>query len=103
AAGLGEKVFDSPQANNNNQTHGYATALGARRRMMMWTRRGWMQPQGDTMPALNNGQFVLTEAAKVDPRPTCQAGALRFRALPANVSMGQVSTLKGDNELVLAL
>jgi hypothetical protein len=102
AAGLAEKVFDSP-ATNGNEQDGYSTPWGGRRRMMMWTRRGWMQPQAPVMPALHNGQFVLTEAPKADPRPTYHAGALRFRALPAGTSMGQLSTLKGDNELVLGL
>jgi hypothetical protein len=69
----------------------------------MWTRRGPMQQPAEIMPALHNGQFVLTEAPKVDPRPTCRAGALRFRALPAGTSMGQLSTLEGDNELVFGL
>ena len=102
AAGLAEKVFDSP-ATAHNEYPGYATPWGVRRRMLIWTRRGPMQQQAEIMPALNNGHFVLTDADKVTPRPSYQAGALRFRALPAGTSMGQHSTLKGDNELVLGL
>ena len=102
AAGLAEKVFDSP-ATAHNEYPGYATPWGVRRRMLIWTRRGPMQQQAEIMPALNNGHFVLTDADKVTPRPSYQAGALRFRALPAGTSMGQLSTLKGDNELVLGL
>jgi hypothetical protein len=103
AAGLTEKVFDSPAPGGNGQI-GYADPWGGRRRVMMvMTRRGWAPQQAEIMPALNNGQFVLTDSAKADPRPTCLAGALRFRALPAGTSMGQLSTLKGDNELVFGL
>src|SRR5262249_17941718 len=81
AAGPPEKVFDSPSAPGGNPYSGYATPWGGRRRMIMWTRRGPVQQQAEIMPALHNGQFVLTEAPKVDPRPTHVAGALRFRAL----------------------
>jgi hypothetical protein len=103
AAGVAEKVFDSPATVGGNEEM-YTSPWGGRRRMVMWTRRGpVVQQQAEVIPALQNGQFVLTDAAKATPRPSYQAGALRFRALPAGTSMGQLSTLKGDNELVFGL
>ncbi len=98
AAGLVEKVFDSPTNDNNNGMPQY----GWGRRRMIWNGRFYQQQQDDILPALMNGQFVLTEG-KPSPRPTFQAGALRFRALPAGVSLGKHSTTKGDKELIFGL
>jgi len=100
AAGLSEKTFDSPAANTPDAAGGYQ-AMWGRRRMAMWNGMG-MQQQAEIIPALPNGQFVLTEA-KSPARPYFQAGALRFRAVPAGVTLGHHSTLKGDNELVFGL
>ena len=61
-----------------------------------------MQQQAEIIPALPNGQFILTEA-KRQARPHFQAGALRFRTLPPDITLGQHNTLKGDNELVFGL
>jgi hypothetical protein len=106
ATGLAEKVFDSaatPTPNNQEMIVGGAGWVG-RRRIVMWGPRGPIQQQqNDIIPALQNGQFILTDADKVPPRTIYQAGALRFRALPAGTSMGQLSTLKGDNEIIFGL
>jgi hypothetical protein len=97
AAGLVEKVYDTPTVDGGGDMQQYQY----RRRMMMWNGR-WAPPQDDILPALQNGQFVLTEG-KPSPRPTFQSGALRFRALPAGTSLGRLSTLKGDKELIFGL
>ncbi len=101
AAGLSEKLFDS--AAGATPDVGYGSPWGRRRMMMMggWGGMG-MQQQAEVIPALPNGQFVLTES-KTPARPYFQAGALRFRTLPAGIALGQHSTMKGDNELVFGL
>jgi hypothetical protein len=101
AAGLAEKVYDTP-ANEAGHNGGYAETMivGRRRRMIMWNGR--VAPQNDIIPALRNGQFVLTDAG-APARPSYQAGALRFRALPPGTSLGSFSSLKGDKELVFGL
>jgi hypothetical protein len=101
AAGLVEKVFDSPTTDGGDQMPQYQMGWG-RRRMMIWNGRIARQQQDDVLPALQNGQFVLTEG-KPTPRPTYQSGALRFRALPAGTSLGKLTTVKGDKELILGL
>jgi hypothetical protein len=98
AAGLVEKVFDSPTAEGGDMSSPYGWG---RRRMVVWNGR-WQQQQEDILPALQNGQFVLTEG-KPTPRPTYQSGALRFRALAAGTSLGKLSTIKGDKELIFGL
>jgi hypothetical protein len=100
AAGLSEKIFDTPMTDNNNNQYQY-TPWG-RRRMIIWNGRFAQQQQEEIIPALHGGQFVLTEA-KVPPRPTFQAGAVRFRALPPGTSLGKLSNFKGDKELVFGL
>jgi hypothetical protein len=99
AAGLVEKVFDSPTADGNEGMPQYQG--WGRRRMIMWNGR-FAPNQEDILPALQNGQFVLTEGKPVE-RPTFQSGALRFRALPAGISLGKHSTSKGDKELIFGL
>jgi hypothetical protein len=98
AAGLVEKVFDSPGGEGSEGPMQYPYG---RRRMVMWNGR-WAPQQDDILPALQNGQFVLTEG-KPTPRPTCQAGGLRFRALPGGTKLGKLSTVKGDKELIFGL
>lgn len=95
AAGLSEKLFDTP-AGEGDQVSYYG---GMGRRRIYYGRGG---PTSDVIPALRNGQFVLTEG-KPAPRPMFQAGALRFRALPPGTSLGRVSTIKGDKEIVFGL
>jgi hypothetical protein len=99
AAGLAEKVFDT--ASNDGQVELYPGQWG-RRRMMIWNGGRWSPQQDDIIPALTNGQFVLVEG-KSAARSSYQAGALRFRTLPAGTSMGRVSTLKGDKEFIFGL
>ncbi len=99
AAALSEKVFDTPMADNNN--NGYTNGPWGRRRIIMWNGRMNRQNE-DVIPALHGGQFVLTDA-KAPPRPTYQAGAIRFRALPPGTSLGKLSNFKGDKELVFGL
>jgi len=97
AAGLVEKVYDTPTVDGGGDMQQYQY----RRRMMMWNGR-IAQSQDDILPALINGQFVLTEGKPI-ARPSFQSGALRFRALPAGTSLGRLSTLKGDKELIFGL
>jgi hypothetical protein len=99
AAGLTEKVFETPADGGSNES--YRTPWGGRRRMIMWNGRV-NQEQEDIIPALPNGQFVLTEG-KATPRSYFQSGAVRFRTLPGGMSLGKLSTLKGDKELVFGL
>jgi hypothetical protein len=101
AAGLVEKVFDTPSEGGNEGQMGYPGGWG-RRRMMMWNGRFYQPQQDDVLPALQNGQYVLTEG-KPAARPTYQAGALRFRALPAGTSLGRLGNLKGDKELIFGI
>ena len=98
AAGVVEKVYDTPATDAGN---GMAQDPWGRRRMVVWNGR-WVPQQNDVLPALQNGQFHLTEG-KPAPRPTFQSGALRFRALPAGTSLGRLSTIKGDKELIFGL
>jgi hypothetical protein len=97
AAGVAEKVFDTPTNDHQNENYPWQY----RRRMIMWNGR-WAQQQDDIIPALTNGQFVLTEG-KPAPRSSFQSGAVRFRALPAGTSLGKVSNIKGDKEIVFGL
>ncbi|HKI35124.1 MAG TPA: HEAT repeat domain-containing protein [Gemmataceae bacterium] len=99
AAGLAEKIYDTPVP--DAQVNYQQPWMGRRRMMVMWNGR-WAPQQDDIIPALLNGQFVLVEA-KAAPRPSFQAGALRFRALPAGTTLGRASTFKGDKELVFGL
>jgi hypothetical protein len=98
AAGVTEKLFDSPV--NDNGQNAYYPGMGFRRRIVYG--RGGQQP-ADFLPALPNGQFTLIEAKSAPVRPTFQSGALRFRALPPGTSMGRASSLKGDSEVVFGL
>jgi hypothetical protein len=99
AAGLSEKVFETP-ADSGTVNEMYGGPWG-RRRMIMWNGR-MPQQQEDIIPALSNGQFVLTEA-KQPPRSHYQAGALRFRTLPGGMAMGRYSSVKGDKELIFGV
>src|SRR5262249_30787713 len=99
ATGLTEKIFDTPADMGINEM--FANPWAARR----FGRWSGEYPQPDDMlPALPNGQFVLTESKpKPAARPPFQAGAIRFRALPAGTYLGRVSNFKGDRELVFGL
>jgi hypothetical protein len=97
--GLTEKIYDSPTEAENNDIY-YGGGWGRR---AMW-RNSIVSPSDDVMSALLNGQFVLTESkTKVTPPPSYQVGALRFRALPAGTSLGRVSTIKGNREVIFGL
>ena len=76
ATGLTEKIFDTPSDAGMNM--GYPGQWGGRR----WNRFGGEIPQQeDILPALLNGQIVLTESkTKAAPRPMFQSGSLRIRA-----------------------
>jgi hypothetical protein len=103
AAGLVEKIYDTPIAGDTqNEMYPGGGPWGRRRMMIMMRNGAWAPQQDDIIPALHGGQFVLVEG-KAARRPTYQAGAVRFRALPAGTLLGKISSLKGDRELIFGL